>query len=435
MGNILSLLILALVGTDILSLDLSLAPGLSLKNAMLYLVAGLIVLRSLGSAGLRLELPGLHLAFVLLIGYALLSWLTAALVIEYPNYRLVSAAIRLKTDLVDHFVFFLVFFYGLSTTAQSIRVMKVLLAAIVIANGLTLLDVAGIVELGTANIDAGRVEGVIGEANQQAALDAMLLPLAVAMATRARGTVRLAWLAAALILVAAIIMTVSRGAFVALFVAGLWTAWLFRGSLSLGRMAGWSGLAMLCVALTLLALGSQFTELIEERVVSQTLSNDAFDATSGRSYIWASALERMMSVPLTLLTGFGWAVYDSMRFRFAPHNHYLGLWFNIGVVGVLCYLAILAQVIVAARRAVDAATGTPRAVLIAFVCGLLAVAVAIFFVELQRPWIYAWAYVGCAMRLAVLTSAADAERREAPAPRATRVPAPDIHGWTAGGRR
>lgn len=433
MDKVLSLLIVALVAIDVLSLDLSLAPGLSLKNAMLYFVASMLLLRTLGSEGLRIELRALHVAFALMIGYALLSWLIAALVIGYPRYGLLQAAIPLKADLIDHFVFFLVFFYGLRTAAQSQRAARVVLGAIIVANIAVILDVAGVMQLGAANIDDGRVEGVIGEANQQAALDAMLLPLAVATALHTRGIARLGWLAGALILFAAIVMTVSRGAFVALFVALVWTAWLFRRSLSFGRIAGWTVLTAVCAMLTLLAVGSQFTALVEERVIAQSLSTDTFDATSGRSYIWSNALERMFESPLSLITGFGWAVYDSMQFRFAPHNHYLGLWFNIGVVGVACFLFILGNVIATARRAAEHARGAARATLIAFVCGLLAIAVAIFFVELHRPWLYVWAYVGCAMRLAVLARAEAHEHLPAaphPAPSGA-----DLYGWTAGSRR
>lgn len=435
MGMMLSLLILVLVGTDILGLDLSLAPGLSVKNAMLYCVAGLLALRSIvGSAGLRIDLPAVHLAFALLIGYAILSWLVAALVIEYPNYRLLTVAIKLKADLIDHFVLFLVFFHGLRTEIQSHRVAKVLLAAIVVANGMTLLDVTGLMQLGAANIDDGRVEGVVGEANQQAALDAMLLPLAIAAFQQGRGLARLGWLAGALVLVTTIIMTVSRGAFLALLMSVLWTAWLFRASLSPRHVVGWAALATLGTVLVVLVLGTQFTALLEERVITQSLSSDSWDATSGRSYIWSSAIERMTSTPLSLLTGFGWAAYDSMKFRFAPHNHYLGLWFNLGIVGVACFVFILTHVIGTARRAADRAVGATRTVLIAFVCGVLAIAVAIFFVELHKPWLYVWAYIGCAMRLAVLARAGAAVVHPLPA-RPQPASGSDLYGWTAGSRR
>jgi hypothetical protein len=74
-----------------------------------------------------------------------------------------------------------------------------------------------------------------------------------------------------------------------------------------------------------------------------------------------------------------------------------------------------------------------RAVLIAFAMGTLAVAVAVFFVNLYTPWLYYWAYAGLCMRLA-----ANALESQAYAPAAATTPrsrrverARDPHGWTA----
>ena len=59
------------------------------------------------------------------------------------------------------------------------------------------------------------------------------------------------------------------------------------------------------------------------------------EASSGRTEIWLNLLATMFASPITFITGFGWDVYWSMPFRFSPHNHYLALWFNLGLVGLV----------------------------------------------------------------------------------------------------
>jgi hypothetical protein len=64
--------------------------------------------------------------------------------------------------------------------------------------------------------------------------------------------------------------------------------------------------------------------------------------------------------------------------------------------------------------------------------GMIAVATAVFFVNLYSPWLYYWSYAGIVMRLA-----ANALESQAHAPGALAASAPrrgervrDPHGWT-----
>ena len=71
--------------------------------------------------------------------------------------------------------------------------------------------------------------------------------------------------------------------------------------------------------------------------------------------------------------------------------------------------------------------------LIAFGIGTIAVATAVFFVNLYSPWIYYWSYAGIVMRLAANALEPQAHARAAvaaPAPRRGER-ARDPHGWTA----
>ena len=79
MRYLLALLIFFLTTIDVFGWTLSLAPGLSVKNAILYLIMLALAARIVVRGGIRLELPQVHLWFGVLIAYATLTWLAAGL--------------------------------------------------------------------------------------------------------------------------------------------------------------------------------------------------------------------------------------------------------------------------------------------------------------------------------------------------------------------
>jgi O-antigen ligase len=424
---ILAAFLFFLMAAEVFSWDVSMGPGLSIKNAILYLIA-LVLMFRIAVERWRLQAGPIHLCFAILIAYALVTWLVAGLIIEYPGYDLIDSGIRLKSELIDYCIFFLVFYYGTSSRRDAMTVLGALLLAALFANAMTVADVSGIYDLGFEERESGRTEGALGEANQYAAFVILFLPGMIAALMLARGVWRLFWLGAVLVSAVALVMTVSRGAFLGLLIAALWGAWLYRHRLSPGKVSAWllAGVIVVTVAVSL----SQYSALLEERLFTQTGSIDLSDASSGRVDIWSAALLRMIGAPITLLTGFGWDVYWTMPFRYSPHNHYLSLWFNLGLPGLLSGVGVLASGVRRARRASQAAEPRLRAHLVGFVVGTLALCVAVFFVDLHRPWLYFWAYVGVAMRLAAsVTSEASERMPAATAPAA--APAVDPYGWVA----
>jgi O-antigen ligase len=132
---------------------------------------------------------------------------------------------------------------------------------------------------------------------------------------------------------------------------------------------------------------------------------------------------------MTFVTGFGWDVYWSMPFYFSPHNHYLALWFNLGLVGLVAGTYLLFSTIGRARRASREAQPPYRGQLIAFVLGAVGVCTAVFFVDLYKPWYYFWMYGGLVMRLVISVNEQPATvPRTAPgAPLSS--PRRDLYGW------
>jgi O-antigen ligase len=416
--------------------DLTITTGFSAKNLVIYLLATFIALRMVVGRGSVMAAGRMQAAFLVQIGYAIATWIVASLVIKYQGYDPVDTGIKLKSGLIDYYIFFLVFLFGVQTPQEVMKVIKWVLFGAVIANLATVLDSTGIHSFGFQERIDGRTQGAIGESNQYAAYIVLFIPGLIAAAISSRGIQRLAWLGGALISCAALAMTASRGGLVGLVVACAIGAYLYRHLISYSRIAGYA-FAAIVVGVVLLSF-SRYGGLLAERVFGDTGVVDTTEASSGRTEIWANMLYTMWQHPLTFLTGYGWDVYWAFAFRFSPHNHYLALWFNLGVIGLGtgCYLLFAA--IGKTRRASLLAEPPLRGQLIAFTIGAIAVSAAVFFVDLHNPWVYYWMYAGLAVRLALCV-----EESPAPAPVPARVRRPasrpvprDPYGWAStAGRR
>jgi hypothetical protein len=420
-----------LLATEVLRVDLTFTTGLSAKNVAIYLVASVLVLRMIIGRSSIMAAGKMQAAFIVLIAYAMITWIVSALIIKYPGYDLVATGIKLKANLIDYYIFFAVFLFGVQTSEDAVKVIKWILASAVFANVMTCLDASGIVHLGYLERVDGRQQGAIGESNQYAAYIDLFLPGIIAAAVNARGWYRLAWLAGALVSAAALVMTASRGGFVGIVIALAVGAYLYRHLVSYSRVSGWVlGTFMIFV---LVMSFSDYGGLLSERVFGQTASIDATEASSGRTEIWATLLLEMFHTPITVITGFGWNVYWSFPFHFSPHNHYLAIWFNLGLVGLICGCYLLFSAIGRARRASFVAQPPLRGFLVAYVIGAVAICGAVFFVDLYTPWNFFWMYTGVLIRLSLCVQAAPAplpttlERR----PIRARVGKPrrDPYGW------
>jgi hypothetical protein len=433
MPTILAIAALFLLITDGLDIELSFLPGLSAKNLLIYLIAVAVGMRLIMGRESILTAGKIQAAFLIQFFYAVITMLVAALVIEYPGYDLREVAIKLKVQMLDYYVFFVVFLFGVRTPEEAIKVIKGLLLGAFIANAATVLDALGFVEMGFRIREDGRTGGAIGESNQYAAFILMFLPGTIAAAITSKGASRLFWLAAAMVNCFAMIMTASRGGFIGLAITMAVGAYLYRHLVSYSRVITW-GLGGLVVLVVFLSL-SPYGGLLAERMIVQTGQIDVGEASSGRSDIWLTLLAKMFEYPVSFITGFGWDVYWSMPFMFSPHNHYLSLWFNLGLVGLFTGIYLLAVVIRQARRASVHAQPPYRGHLIGFVLGGVGTAAAVFFVDLYAPWNYFWMYSALVTRIALCVM-------QSPATEPARVPAVrvpviqrDPYGWQHSGGR
>ncbi len=422
-----------LLTTEVLRWDLTITTGLSAKNLVIYMLATFLALRMVMARSSVMAAGPMQGAFIVQIGYAIVTWLIAALVVEYQGYDLVASGIKLKSHLIDYFIFFLVFLFGVHTIEDGIKVIKWILAGAVFANLGTVLDNAGIINLGFTERLDGRTQGAIGESNQYAAYIILLLPGLIAAAVASRGMRRFFWSCGAIVSAMALLGTASRGGFVGVVFACAVGAYLYRQVISYSRVFSWASAAL--VAFVIALAFSDYGGLLTERVFGQTGHIDISVASSGRSEIWATLIYAMYQAPITFLTGFGWNVYWSMPFNYSPHNHYLALWFNLGLVGLATGCYLLFSPIARALRASMLAEQPARGQLMAFVFGGLAISCAVFFVDLHTPWIYFWMYTGVVMRVVLCVQESPAVAPEPERAQRGRPIQTDPYGWAAGARR
>jgi O-antigen ligase len=397
---------------DTFRLALSLGPGLSLKNGTVYVVGLMLVMRTVirGRGGSRFELPTIHICFAILIAYAACSLIVAGFIVRYDDYHIVDSVITLKASLIDNAIILGLFFYGTRTIKDGLFLTKAIVAAVTVANVICLASIWGFLDIpGVRGLpeEGGRVPGPFGHPNETAALVAAVIPAYVAIMRSSRGVGPLVWIAGAASSIAMLFMTASRGAFVAMLLGYPWMAYVFRRYLSLRQVLLWSGGVLVLGAVILSLLGTHFVSLVLERIVTESSASDIGALSSGRSGIWTRALEQMLTMPITLITGFGWNAYEAMGFRYAPHNTYLLAWFELGLVGLLCFCILLLRTVSTVRAAVAAAEPLSRSYLMAFVFGFVAFSITLFFGNLYEPWMYVWAYAGVSLRMALVTAKAD----------------------------
>jgi hypothetical protein len=401
MSVLLASLMALVIAQQVFALPLSLGPGLSADNAFLYVAAAALAFKFAVQRNFRFELRGLHVCFAVLMGYAVLTIPAVAIMQPFDGYKPMPAILSVKSRLIDHFVFFAVFFYGLQGSRSALNVLKALLVMTVLANLVALLAAWGFVDApGLIDRDDGRIQGVMGESNQSAAFIAAFLPALIAMAFTTRGATRLMWIGGVAVSAAAMTISASRGGFVATILSTLWGLFYFRRYIS-GRaiaIASIVGGVVLMIMLPIIA--SRYGFLLFSRVVEDSTSSNLAGASSGRLDIWTTALTAMAQAPISFFTGFGWNAYDAMPFRYNTHNHFVTLWFDLGLVGLISGTALLIMSMRIAMQSAPYATGTYRPILMAFAIGTLAITIATFFVNLYTPWLWFWAYAGLALRIA-----------------------------------
>ena len=241
----------------------------------------------------------------------------------------------------------------------------------------------------------------MGESNQYGALLALTLPAIIALVWDSQTKRFLAYFAI-LVSSVALLLSSSRGAFVAIILGCLFSIYYLRAYISMRHVVKGGLIFLATVTVTIIIiLNTDLGGELVQRFIDK-LSGSTRTISSGRTAIWTMTLQQMSERPFSFFTGFGWDAYEYIsRSGYAPHNAYLKHLFDLGLPGLTLYCVLSYKLLSNCRGAISNSTGTARYQLIAFVCGFASMSIALFFVDLAKPWPFVWAYVGMMMRLVV----------------------------------
>jgi putative inorganic carbon (HCO3(-)) transporter len=400
---LLVLLFFVMLGAVLLSLDLSLAPGLSVKNAFLYLILLGIIIDTALRRNRDLELLSVSLPYALCIIYAIFTWVMILVLIDYPRYNPVRSFVNLKSNLGDHLIVLVVFFYGVLNAKDARSVLKAMLWIVMLANLISVMDALNMPDLNLiSERDDGRVSGPMGESNQYAAYLALFMPPILGLALIESGYRRYLAYFGFVVSMVAFLMTVSRGGMVGVVGGCAIGAIFLRKYISIrSAMLAAAGLGSVIVIAVIGLYLAGFGDLFYDRFVGLAQSG-SYGASSGRTFIWQTAINKMMESPITLIVGYGWDTYAIFpEFNLAPHNTYLKIFFELGFIGLFFVVLTLVNILRTARQGIRFGDPETATTLIAFTLGFLCMMVAVFFVDLTTPWLFIWAFAGATMRLAV----------------------------------
>jgi O-antigen ligase len=179
---------------------------------------------------------------------------------------------------------------------------------------------------------AGIVGGIFGNPNDLATALDMLVPFAVIRALGSKGPLRVFYLAMSALMALAIVFTFSRGGFLGLIAAGGFMIWKLgrhnRAAIVLG--------SLILVGVVLLSVPNGYGARLGSILHIQ---NDATGSAQERQELMAKALSVAVRHPI-LGVGMGNFHIYSIHEK-AAHNSYLETAAELGIAGLLAYLAII----------------------------------------------------------------------------------------------
>jgi len=149
---------------------------------------------------------------------------------------------------------------------------------------------------------------------------------------------KLLWFVTVTITVMAMLSTANRGAFIGLFIGGVWLIYLFRRQVSpLKIIIAVAGVVAFMTVAQLALLQQEYAVSVVDRLAASRFEGVV---PENRVMTWLPALQRSME---HIFIGHGpyFETGLGLRFQFWPHNAYLYYLYTLGMVGLGSYLWIV----------------------------------------------------------------------------------------------
>ncbi|MEX0729665.1 MAG: O-antigen ligase family protein [Aquisalimonadaceae bacterium] len=410
---------LTVVLDEMLDIGLVAVVGLSAKNAFLYILLLAILCGKVADRGDgRVQFAAIHLLFIVLIVNAALSIFYMHFVSgQTAGFSLFGHIGLLKSSLLDMYLMFLVFFYGVDTRQAAVGFAKLLLLVISLMGLITLMDVLKLPDMGLVGRGPyGRLEGPLGQANSYGVFLAFFIPMLVLAATGLGNRLsRLGYLLGAAVSFALLIQTGSRGALIGMLGGVLLTAWWLRGGYD-PRKAARAGAAILVFAVILLAVvlltSEEVGDIVRQRIERST-AGSVDQLSSGRMWIWTQGLNYLMARPWAFMVGIGWGTFWD-KIGIGPHSAYVNYLFSLGIIGLGLFLALVWQLLATARRAYFSAhnSAEERLLIAGLIMGWFVLVIAMLTGSIFKPWMFIWPFTGVCFRIAYCLLGAPARQPE-----------------------
>ncbi len=245
-------------------------------------------------------------------------------------------------------------FYLLVNLLDNRRRLRMIMALIVACGTVLAVDAMRSYAIGDLRLQGangsriiGAVGGMFFDPNDLATTFNILLPMAIALGLTSGGLRRLLWLGAAVALAGAVVVTFSRGGFLALMASIAFQWWrLVKRTPILGIVVP------AALAAVLLGVGVDvFPQSYVTRLDSMFVPLDEADSSrQERTALLEHAVDVAFS-PRHALVGVGLANYKIFSLRDkGAHNAYLEISAELGIAGLLAYLVMLLAPFGALRR-------------------------------------------------------------------------------------
>ena len=383
------------------NLGIGFGTGISAKNLFSYFFLVFIAVRAaMRPSGMKLVDLDVHVPYLLMMAYAAATWAIAATF--DPTYSALRGAVTYKNQLIDLYLFLIAFRYGVERKEDYLWLFRAIVITLMVSSVVTLIDFFNIPDLGIIGEHKGRLEGPVGAANQYGALLAFLIPVSISIIPRNAGPAGYwGWRLGILVMVALLVATGSRGAFVAAILGSVAAILYLRDFLNMRLVGGYVVAFLVLSVVVVIAVYFANPELISERF-TKTTTGTLDTASSGRISIWRAAVLVMYEWPLSFIVGYGWNSFEASGIWKSAHNEYLDRWFELGIPGLLAYVYLLYVLVARARRALRSCSPELGRMLIGYVFGMLIIVVNIFFVAIPDPWTVIWIVTGLIMGLQAL---------------------------------
>ena len=373
--------------------------GFSLKNVILLILI-LAVLFSgskskIATMRKRLRFTGaIHRNYALYTFMVLLATAVSVITGLTKNYDLAQAVISIKSVIIDPYLVFLIFLLYPDDRREYEKLLMMCIISISILSALTILAsaISPGMFFGLDN-DSARPNGPLGEPNQTAAVLSMVLVMSLAMAMQP-GRYRLVWICCVVFLFGCILESGSRGGLLATLLAIPIFLFSIRRTMGPGKKLMTLLTMVIGGILTWILLPDRVHDLILSRLgILDTSHIDWFKASAGRTYLWAAAWDKWLESPLI---GYGWRGFVTMMGN-PTHNSFLEVLISSGPLGLIFYILIFKNLAILFKKSGKRGIKKERIIINGYLGSIIALIVAIFFVNLYTPWLVVWAFIGLMM--------------------------------------